>query len=167
MVLVQNKYKNTLVGVLRTQITFVMHSSPSCYVTLRTQVIRLNSGVLLLFHITLQAFEKLHFSSFFLFIRYFSTFIIIQSGIIYFHCIDGIPFFDILKIIYIRVFFHIIISLEKWVILISYKIIFIFHPQNFFKSLKDTVSIINVQYVYICSNQQEKYHSHISTTFEI
>ena len=43
MVLVQNKYKNTLVGV-RTQITFVTHSSPSCYVTLRTQVIRLNSG---------------------------------------------------------------------------------------------------------------------------
>ena len=46
MVLVQNKYKNTLVGVLRTQITFVTHSSPSCYVTLRTQVIRLNSGYL-------------------------------------------------------------------------------------------------------------------------
>ena len=44
MVLVQNKYKNTLVGVLRTQITFVTHSSPSCYVTLRTQVIRLTSG---------------------------------------------------------------------------------------------------------------------------
>ena len=44
MVLVQNKYKNTLVGVLRTQTTFVTHSSPSCYVTLRTQVIRLNSG---------------------------------------------------------------------------------------------------------------------------
>ena len=44
MVLVQNKYKNTRVGVLRTQITFVTHSSPSCYVTLRTQVIRLNSG---------------------------------------------------------------------------------------------------------------------------
>ena len=44
MVLVQNKYKNTLVGVLRTQITFVTHSSPSCYVTLRTRVIRLNSG---------------------------------------------------------------------------------------------------------------------------
>ena len=44
MILVQNKYKNTLVGVLRTQITFVTHSSPSCYVTLRTQVIRLNSG---------------------------------------------------------------------------------------------------------------------------
>ena len=44
MVLVQNKYKNTLVGGLRTQITFVTHSSPSCYVTLRTQVIRLNSG---------------------------------------------------------------------------------------------------------------------------
>ena len=44
MVLVQNKYKNNLVGVLRTQITFVTHSSPSCYVTLRTQVIRLNSG---------------------------------------------------------------------------------------------------------------------------
>ena len=38
MVLVQNRYKNTLVGVLRTQITFVAH------VTLRTQVIRLNSG---------------------------------------------------------------------------------------------------------------------------
>ena len=44
MVLVQNKYKNTLVGVLRTKITFVTHSSLSCYVTLRTQVIRLNSG---------------------------------------------------------------------------------------------------------------------------
>ena len=44
MVLVQNKYKYTLVCVLRTQITFVTHSSPSCYVTLRTQVIRLNSG---------------------------------------------------------------------------------------------------------------------------
>ena len=44
MILVQNKYKNTLVGVLRTQITFVTHLSPSCYVTLRTQVIRLNSG---------------------------------------------------------------------------------------------------------------------------
>ena len=46
MVLIQNKYKNTLVGILRTQITFVTHSSPSCYVTLRTpsQVIRLNSG---------------------------------------------------------------------------------------------------------------------------
>ena len=43
-VLAQNKYKNTLIGVLRTQITFVTHSSPSCYVTLRTQVIRLNSG---------------------------------------------------------------------------------------------------------------------------
>ena len=43
IVLVQNKYKNTLVGVLRTQMTFVTHSSPSCYVTLRTQVIRLNS----------------------------------------------------------------------------------------------------------------------------
>ena len=28
MVLVQNKYKNTLVGVLRTQITLVTHSSP-------------------------------------------------------------------------------------------------------------------------------------------
>ena len=41
---VQNKYKNTLVCDLRTQITFVTHSSPSCYVTLRTQVIRLNSG---------------------------------------------------------------------------------------------------------------------------
>ena len=44
MVLVQNRYKNTLVGVLRTKITFVTHPSPSCYVTLRTQVIRLNSG---------------------------------------------------------------------------------------------------------------------------
>ena len=42
MVLVQNKYKNTLVGVLK--ITVVTHSSPSCYITLRTQVIRLNSG---------------------------------------------------------------------------------------------------------------------------
>ena len=37
MVLVQNKNKNTLVGVLRTKITFFMHSSPSCYVTLCTQ----------------------------------------------------------------------------------------------------------------------------------
>ena len=37
--LAQNKYKNTLVGVLRTNITFNTHSSPSCYVTLRTQVI--------------------------------------------------------------------------------------------------------------------------------
>ena len=44
MVLVQNKYKNTLVCILRTQITFVTHSSPSCYVTLHTQVIRLNPG---------------------------------------------------------------------------------------------------------------------------
>ena len=44
MVLVQNKYINTLIGVLRTQITFVTHSSPWCYVTLRTRVIRLNSG---------------------------------------------------------------------------------------------------------------------------
>ena len=44
MVLVQNKYKNTLVGGLRTKITFVTHSSPECYVTLRTQVIRLTSG---------------------------------------------------------------------------------------------------------------------------
>ena len=44
MVVVQNEYKNTLGGVLRTHITFVTHSSPSCYVTLRTQVIRLNSG---------------------------------------------------------------------------------------------------------------------------
>ena len=44
MVYVQNKYKNTLVGVLRTHITFITHSSPECYVTLRTQVIRLNSG---------------------------------------------------------------------------------------------------------------------------
>ena len=44
MYLVQNKNKNTLVRVLRTQITFVTHSSPSCYVTLCTQVIRLNSG---------------------------------------------------------------------------------------------------------------------------
>ena len=43
MVLVQNKYINTLVGVQRTQTTFVKHSSPSCYVTLRTQVIRINS----------------------------------------------------------------------------------------------------------------------------
>ena len=39
MVLVQNECKNTLVCV-----TFVTHSSPSCYVTLRTRVIRLNSG---------------------------------------------------------------------------------------------------------------------------
>ena len=44
MVLVQNRYKNTLVGVLRTQTTFVAHSSPLCYVTLRTQLIRLNLG---------------------------------------------------------------------------------------------------------------------------
>ena len=44
MILVQNKYKNSLVGVQRTQITLVAHSSPSCYVTLHTQVIRLNSG---------------------------------------------------------------------------------------------------------------------------
>ena len=44
MVLVQNKYKNTLVSVLRTQTIFVTHSSPSCYVTLCTKVIRLNSG---------------------------------------------------------------------------------------------------------------------------
>ena len=43
MVLVQNRYKNTLC-VLRTHITFVMHSSPLCYITLRTQVIRLDSG---------------------------------------------------------------------------------------------------------------------------
>ena len=39
MVLVKNKYKNTLVDAL---ISFVTHSSPSCYVTLRTQVMRLN-----------------------------------------------------------------------------------------------------------------------------
>ena len=39
MVVVQNKYKNILVGVLRTKITFVTHSSPSSYVTLSTQVI--------------------------------------------------------------------------------------------------------------------------------
>ena len=44
MVLVQNKYKNTLIGVLRTQITFITHASHSCYVTLRVHVIRLNSG---------------------------------------------------------------------------------------------------------------------------
>ena len=44
MVLVQNEYKNSLVGVLGTKITFVSHPSPSCYVTLRTQEIRLNSG---------------------------------------------------------------------------------------------------------------------------
>ena len=44
MVLVQNKYKNTLVGVLITQITFITHSSHSCYVTLHIQVIRINSG---------------------------------------------------------------------------------------------------------------------------
>ena len=30
MVLVQNEYNNTLVGVLRTKITFITHSSPSC-----------------------------------------------------------------------------------------------------------------------------------------
>ena len=44
IVIVQNKYKNTLVGVLRTKITFVTHSTPSCYVTFCTQVIWLNSG---------------------------------------------------------------------------------------------------------------------------
>ena len=44
MVLVQNKYTNTLVGVQRTQITFGTHSSHSCYVTIRIQVTRLNSG---------------------------------------------------------------------------------------------------------------------------
>ena len=44
MILVQNKCKNTLVSFLRTQITLVTHSSPSCSVTLRTQEIRLNSG---------------------------------------------------------------------------------------------------------------------------
>ena len=38
MVVVQNKYENTLVGVLRTKITFVMHSSPLCYVILHTRV---------------------------------------------------------------------------------------------------------------------------------
>ena len=43
MIAVQNKFKNTLVGVLRTQITFVTRSSPSCYVTLRTSIM-LNSG---------------------------------------------------------------------------------------------------------------------------
>ena len=43
MVVVQNEYKNTLGGVLRTQITFVTHSSPSCYVTLRTEVMRKHS----------------------------------------------------------------------------------------------------------------------------
>ena len=42
MVLVQNKYKNTLVGVLKT--TVITHSSPSCYITLCSQVVRLNSG---------------------------------------------------------------------------------------------------------------------------
>ena len=52
MVLVQNKYKNTLVSVLRTQITFIMHSSPSCYVTLRPQ--KTDSGVfIILFPTTL------------------------------------------------------------------------------------------------------------------
>ena len=44
MVLVQNRDKDTLVCVLRTRITCVMHSSPSCYITLCTQVIRLNCG---------------------------------------------------------------------------------------------------------------------------
>ena len=39
MVVVQNNYKNTLVAVRRIQTTFVTHSSPSCYVTLRTKVI--------------------------------------------------------------------------------------------------------------------------------
>ena len=41
---IRNKYKNTLVGFLERCITFVPHLSPSCYVTLRTQVIRLHSG---------------------------------------------------------------------------------------------------------------------------
>ena len=55
MVLVQNKYKNTLVGVLRTDITSIKHSSPSFYVTLRTKVIgnlfpqKTDSAVLFLF----------------------------------------------------------------------------------------------------------------------
>ena len=63
MVLVQNKCENTLVCVPRIQITFVTHSSPSCYVTLRAQVIRLNlvnlgsqktdSGVFLIVYVTL------------------------------------------------------------------------------------------------------------------
>ena len=44
MVLVQIKYKNTLVGVLRTKITFVTHSSPLCSVTLRTQANSCNLG---------------------------------------------------------------------------------------------------------------------------
>ena len=35
MVLLQNKYKNTLIGVLRTQITFVTHSSLSLHFALR------------------------------------------------------------------------------------------------------------------------------------
>ena len=40
MVLVQNKYKNTLDGVLRPKITFITYPSPLCYLTLHTQVIR-------------------------------------------------------------------------------------------------------------------------------
>ena len=44
MVLVQNKYKKTLVGVLRTQTTFCVLRTQTTFVTLRTQVIRLNSG---------------------------------------------------------------------------------------------------------------------------
>ena len=44
MVLVQNKYKNTLVGVLWTKITFVTHSSPSCYFTLCTRSDKANLG---------------------------------------------------------------------------------------------------------------------------
>ena len=35
MVLAQNKYQITLDRVLKTQMTFVTHASPSCYVTLR------------------------------------------------------------------------------------------------------------------------------------
>ena len=41
MALVQKKDNKTLAGVLRTQITIVTHSSPSCFVTLRTHVMRL------------------------------------------------------------------------------------------------------------------------------
>ena len=38
MVLGQNEYKNPFEGVLRTKITFVTHSSPSCYFTLRIRL---------------------------------------------------------------------------------------------------------------------------------
>ena len=44
LLLVQNKNKKHPRRCTEDQSTFVTHSSPSCYVTLRTQVIRLNSG---------------------------------------------------------------------------------------------------------------------------